>query len=194
MTFIRDILRSIAIATLCIVASCGGGGGGGGGPSTSQSTGDTTMPTAGGAITLFSVDSKNTGIAYPITVYVPAGGDTGTPTPVIYLLDAETRFSTILPVLQASGVRATLVAVSNTGADRRQVDFLEPGADPYYAFLTQELKPLIESKYHVDPSRSVLSGHSSGGLFAMYAFFKDTPTNRPYFAILAEDGSYWQQP
>src|SRR5579862_1283117 len=190
----KRLARLALAAAILFVAGCGGGGGGGGGGGSSSSTPPpgTVVTTEG--ISLFSVASKETGLTYPISVWSPSDAATGSPPPVIYVLDADYRFAPLLAVLQQSGVRATMVGVNDLGADRRQVDFLEPGADPYYRFLTQELFPVIESRFRVDPARRVLSGHSSGGLFCMYSFFKSTPANRPFFAHICADGSYWQQP
>ena len=39
-------------------------------------------------------------------------------------------------------------------------------AAAFEAFLIDELKPFIESRYPVEPGRSILFGHSEGGLFA----------------------------
>lgn len=60
----------------------------------------------------------------------------------------------------------------------RQNDYLyrtatEPGKNVSYggggaafeAFLIEELKPLIEAKFSIDPSKSYLAGHSYGGVF-----------------------------
>ena len=192
--------RGLAALLIAFLAACGGGGGGGG---TSSSTGTNPPPGPSSPISpiviadgvaMFNLASRETGLSYPITVAEPADVATGAPPPVIYVLDADYRFAPLLATLQQSHVRATLVGVGDLGNIRRQVDFLEPGADPYYRFLTQELFPAIESHFRVDPARRVLSGHSSGGLFCMYAFFKQTPADRPFSAYICADGSYWQQP
>lgn len=39
-------------------------------------------------------------------------------------------------------------------------------SDQFTRFLLEELKPFIEARYPVDPSRAVLFGHSLGGIFA----------------------------
>ncbi|HEX8661467.1 MAG TPA: alpha/beta hydrolase-fold protein [Brevundimonas sp.] len=39
------------------------------------------------------------------------------------------------------------------------------GSDRFTRFLLEELKPFIEARYPVDPSRGVLFGHSLGGIF-----------------------------
>jgi predicted alpha/beta superfamily hydrolase len=83
-------------------------------------------------------------------------------------------------ILQHSGEMAPafIVSISNSdpGADRT-FDFVHArvgqgkdafggGGDAYETFLVDELKPFIEARYPVDPARSVLFGHSLGGLFA----------------------------
>jgi predicted alpha/beta superfamily hydrolase len=40
------------------------------------------------------------------------------------------------------------------------------GGARFRAFLTEELRPFLEARYPLDPSRAVLFGHSFGGLFA----------------------------
>ncbi len=40
------------------------------------------------------------------------------------------------------------------------------GGAAFEAFLKEELRPAIEARYPVDPERSILAGHSLGGLFA----------------------------
>ena len=51
----------------------------------------------------------------------------------------------------------------------------EPGrSDLYRKFLLEELRPLIEARYPVDPGRAVLVGHSLGGSFAL-ALLADRP-------------------
>jgi hypothetical protein len=43
------------------------------------------------------------------------------------------------------------------------------GAPDFVRFLTDELVPLIEAEYRVDPQHRALFGHSFGGLFAFHA-------------------------
>jgi uncharacterized protein len=45
------------------------------------------------------------------------------------------------------------------------------GADKFLRFILEELKPYIETRFPADPSDSVLTGHSLGGLFTMHALF-----------------------
>ena len=176
------MIRWLALVAVVLATACDGSGS----PSPDAST--------TGTFDSFTIKSQNTGIAYPISIYLPPGSSQSGPLPAIYALDAETRFADLAAVMQAKGVRAILVGVANTGSDRRQVDFLMPGAVPYYHFLVDELAPAIESRYGADPARRMLSGLSSAGLFVGYAFFMETPANHRFSAFLSADGSFWQQP
>ena len=40
------------------------------------------------------------------------------------------------------------------------------GGAKFQAFLTEELRPFLEAKYPLDPTKAILYGHSFGGLFA----------------------------
>jgi len=59
------------------------------------------------------------------------------------------------------------------GTDRRNTDYLMPGATAYHDFLTRELVPYVESNYRADPARRMLSGLSNGGVFVALAFFME---------------------
>ena len=50
-------------------------------------------------------------------------------------------------------------------------DRVEAGrALAFRAFLTGELRPFVEGRYAVDPTRAVLVGHSAGGSFTALLF------------------------
>lgn len=46
------------------------------------------------------------------------------------------------------------------------------GADQFIAFLNNELKPEIANQFPVNSQQQSLYGHSFGGLFVLYHFFK----------------------
>jgi predicted alpha/beta superfamily hydrolase len=46
-------------------------------------------------------------------------------------------------------------------------------ADNFLKFLKDELIPFLESNYRIDSNNRTLSGHSLGGLFALFTFFSD---------------------
>jgi len=47
------------------------------------------------------------------------------------------------------------------------------GAGAFYQFVTQEVIPIVEADYRIDPANRTLMGHSWGGLFGLYSLFRD---------------------
>lgn len=64
-------------------------------------------------------------------------------------------------------------------------------ADKFLAFLEEELRPVIESRYRVSDEAAGLFGYSYGGLFTLYAMLKRTPMFSTFGAgspgVLASD-------
>lgn len=101
--------------------------------------------------------------------------------PAIYALDAGYGIAGSMAQMMAGvGVMSPAYVVSVGYAEGqvtwRRTDFLyRPvtnggatfggGGARFQAFLTEELRPFLESKYPLDPTKSVLFGHSFGGLF-----------------------------
>ncbi len=65
------------------------------------------------------------------------------------------------------------------------------GGAAFEAFLLEDLRPFIEAKFPVDPSRSVLFGHSLGGLFAARVF-ADKPD--AFAGWIIGSASVWADP
>lgn len=102
--------------------------------------------------------------------------------PAIYALDSGYGIAgPIAQMMVAVGIMspAYVVSIGYPGGqiDWRKTDFLYRsvsdggatfggGGARFQAFLTQELRPLLEAKYPLDPARAILFGHSFGGLFA----------------------------
>ncbi len=108
-------------------------------------------------------------------------------------------------ILQRSAVMAPafIVAIANDdpGGDRN-TDFVHErlgqgkdawggGGEAYETFLVDELKPFIEARYAVDPARSVLFGHSLGGLFAATVLVRHP---RAFSGYLLASPSIWATP
>ncbi len=55
-------------------------------------------------------------------------------------------------------------------------------ADNFYNFLTAELIPLINQRFNVNNSRTLI-GHSPGGLFVFYCLFKKEHSFKNYIAL-----------
>ena len=139
-----------------------------------------------------SLASQQTQMTYSISVYLPYSYATRTPPmPVMYAMDSEYRYSTLVSAIQQTGNDVVLVNVAAMSPSRRWMDFTMPGAAAYDRFLTQELVPFIEPHYRVDGTRRMLSGHSLSGEFVMYALFLDDPHNRPFWAYISEEGPFW---
>ncbi len=66
---------------------------------------------------------------------------------------------------------------------------LSGGADKFYCFLVNNLKPHIENKYRVNKEVSVLAGDSYSGLFALYALFQFPNAFSHY--IIGSPSIYW---
>ncbi len=83
--------------------------------------------------------------------------------------------------------------LNHRGRDYTQtcVAEMEPssgGAEGFLDYLTGTLWPELEQRYPLDRAKSVLAGHSLGGLFALYALFQP----KPFFGrVLAGAPSIW---
>ncbi|GJE32593.1 alpha/beta hydrolase [Methylobacterium oxalidis] len=64
------------------------------------------------------------------------------------------------------------------------------GADTFLRFVADELKPAVERRCRIDPSRQALFGHSFGGLFVLYAL-ANLPTAFSHW-IAASPSIYWE--
>lgn len=167
--------RAVVVLLTLALAACGGGGSSDGGLSAPGGT--------VGQVATSTLQSESTGYRYTIQVFVPQSYATGTSAlPVIYATEGDApygpsgpgfggvsnrRFDTFKQVMERRGTQAILVGVS--GTERRNTDFLLPGAASYLRFLTKELVPAIERQYRVDPKRRALSGLSHGGYFVVAA-------------------------
>jgi predicted alpha/beta superfamily hydrolase len=123
----------------------------------------------------------------------------------VYYLDASIRSGNKLRELLSDSLYAPcvqnilFVGVGYKGDNvrRRRRDFIPPiygakeseprkanygRADTFYAFLTQELIPRIDSNC-IPNGRRVLIGHSYGGLFVLYALFQPKSFFQSYIAM-----------
>ncbi|WP_320052466.1 alpha/beta hydrolase-fold protein [uncultured Acetobacteroides sp.] len=150
-----------------------------------------------------------------VWVYLPGSlaGDVSSSTkyPVVYLLDGETHFYSVVGLIQqlssANGntVFPEMIVVGIRNTDRRR-DFtpthvaspffplvdssfasVSGGGSRFFSFVEKELIPYIESKYPTQPYR-MLIGHSLGGLAVMDALLNHTELFSSYVAI---DPSAW---
>ena len=160
----------------------------------------------GGAETLrLHSDALGRDVTVDVTAPDPALA-AGSKAAAVYVLDRGFLLTgQSARLLQQSGVMAPafVVAIDNAdpGADRN-VDFVHErlgqgkdawggGGQAYEAFLVDELKPFIEARYAVDPARSVLFGHSLGGLFAATVLVRHP---RAFSGYLIASPSIWATP
>jgi predicted alpha/beta superfamily hydrolase len=158
----------------------------------------TTNPTPplpnGDSQQTFQITSPETGVTYPVAVWVPPGyNPTSGLHPVIYAADMEPQVLSLKNIVRANGHNAIVVAVGNLGPDRRFVDYTFPGAAEYHQFLVHRLMPFIETQYRVDRTRRIFAGYSLSGSFAAITMALDDPAQRRWSAIVSVDGSFWYE-
>ncbi|WP_276913494.1 alpha/beta hydrolase [Aneurinibacillus aneurinilyticus] len=149
---------------------------------------------------------------YQIMVAQPAEDPPPSGYPVIYLLDANSVFGTMVEAVrlqsrrpEKSGVVPAIIVgigyqTEEPYAPERFYDFTpiptteyhqkpdgtalpeQGGAAAFLNFIEEELKPHIERKFRIDSSRQTIFGHSLGGLFTLYALFTKPEAFQCYIA------------
>ncbi|QKF76917.1 alpha/beta hydrolase [Arcobacter defluvii] len=74
-------------------------------------------------------------------------------------------------------------------ANRGSSEYLQGGAEKFYNFLQNELKPIIEENYPINTKKQTLFGHSYGGLFTLYAFLNHSEDFQNFIA--ASPSIWW---
>ncbi|QMW03616.1 alpha/beta hydrolase-fold protein [Spirosoma foliorum] len=161
-----------------------------------------------------SVQSKILNEKRKIWVHIPDSGPDGLYSkkryPVVYLLDGDGHFSSVVGMIeQLSSVNGNtvcpemiVVAIPNTDRTRdltptrveSDLPFMDRnfsknsgGGEKFLSFIEKELMPHIDSLYPTQPYK-MLIGHSFGGLTVMQALTKHTNLFNAYVAI---DPSMW---
>ncbi|HVZ34718.1 MAG TPA: alpha/beta hydrolase-fold protein [Polyangiaceae bacterium] len=157
---------------------------------------------------LIDLHSEQTGRDYELIVGVP-GSYAKEPDrryPVLYLLDGQWDFNLINTL--SGGLRYDKVApeflvvgITYAGAQPdyeklRAEDYTPTRSHPGYAkepfggdgpkflrFLEESVLPTVESRYRVDASQRMLSGHSLGGLFTLYALMEKPDLFQTFLAL-----------
>ncbi|MFB9753548.1 alpha/beta hydrolase [Paenibacillus hodogayensis] len=177
------------------------------------------LPPSEGEVVLPRTEQRHmrasaSGREYRITVAMPAAGPPPEGFPVIYLLDANSVFGTMVEAIRVQGGRpektgvapAVIVGIGYRTeapfAPSRYYDFTLPvpaselpvrpggggpwpehgGAESFFSFIEDDLKPAIESEYPIDSRRRTLFGHSLGGLFVLHTLFTKPTAFRTYIA------------
>ncbi len=137
-----------------------------------------------------------------IWVHVPENLDDSAKYPVIYLLNTPNHFyaaAGILKLLEKWNMpKSILVGIpstdgtrdltpSNVAFQRGHKSETSGGAPNFIKFIKKELQPYLKSKYPTDTMSTIL-GHSTGGLFVLYAYIHHPDVFDNYLAI---DPSIW---
>ena len=145
----------------------------------------------------YSVPSAILNEDRPVMVALPPSYDTTEAYPVIYVLDGPGHLvhTTGAARFLAANRRmpaAIVVAVANTPGNRTRDLTPAPGADDafdtaggasdFQAFLREELKPWVTSRYSTRPY-DVLIGHSFGGLFISHVLNTEPDLFDAYVSI-----------
>jgi predicted alpha/beta superfamily hydrolase len=159
----------------------------------------------------FDLPSRITGRTYRIYVAKPIGTAPKGGWPVIYVLDGDMAFPTVAAqdilhsISGGGGAIVVGVAYPNAMATMtlrtRDLTPSQPmaesaavgafdkpkpedfgGADDFYRFLTEELRPLIASSNPTDPHDQTLMGYSLGGLFTLHVLFHHPGAYRTFVA------------
>ena len=177
--------RSLLTLLASLGAGCGGGGGGGGA--------DTATT---GSRQLSHIASLNTSTVYPIHIYVPPDSEGARATlPVVYLLDGDSRFPTMVELVEASRSRVIVVAIGNEALRARDYVPMNNcttgggGHAAFFNFIRYELIPYVETTIGGHPGRRILLGHSHGGSFVLFAAFSEAAGSHHFRAYLASDAS-----
>lgn len=155
--------------------------------------------------TLDSVQSTVLNEQRKLWVYVPnTAPDSGTTYPVVYLLDGDGHFPSVVGMIQQLSTingnttvpKMIVVGIPNTDRMRDltplpNTDMPNPntsgGGTKFLDFMEHELIPYIESQYPTKPYRMFI-GHSLGGLTVINAMLKRPELFNSYIAI---DPSLW---
>lgn len=156
------------------------------------------------------VPSAKTGLRYRIFVSVPENPVPPDGYPVFYVLDGNAAFPVAAFLARSAAARSKVtghvaplvVGIGYAGkddfhVDERKRDYTvgsgatpasEGGAARFFDFIESELKPLIATRYPVDPKRQALFGHSFGGLFVLNTLFTQP---RSFSTFVASSPSIW---
>ncbi|WEK42003.1 MAG: alpha/beta hydrolase-fold protein [Candidatus Sphingomonas colombiensis] len=159
----------------------------------------------------YDMVSASTGRAYRIYLSIPASPPPPAGYPVLFVTDGDTNFipAAIQSRLQVGEGVAPAVIVGigypdNDRLNRRNLDFTPPtpaehvppglrdawlnkqtsfgDAEPFFRFITQEVRPFVAAHARIDPANQALFGHSLGGLFTVQTMLAHPGAFRSYIA------------
>jgi predicted alpha/beta superfamily hydrolase len=161
------------------------------------------VPLEGHVYDLFNISLCDTVYnGNPYRLYIAEAKAPGAKRPVLYMLDGNGQFPVMLNQLTETPENFPLIVAIGYPEARaypkeRVRDYTIAvegdeegggGAEPFYRFICETVKPFVEKTYRVDTARQTLCGHSHGGLFVLYVAFRHTSAFRHY---LAASPSLW---
>jgi len=158
--------------------------------------------------TIDSLFSKSLNENRKVWVYIPEGTDSKTKYPVLYLLDGDAHFFSVVGMIQqlstinGNSICPQMIVVGITNTDRFRdltpthakevwgdTTFAKAsgGGEDFTKFIGEELIPYIDSHYPTTSYRTII-GHSLGGLMVINTLIHHTDLFSNYLAI---DPSLW---
>ncbi len=159
--------------------------------------------------TIDSVQSNILGEQRKVWIHVPDQGAGTQRYPVVYVLDGDGHFSSLVGMIQqlstgGNNICPKMIVVGITNTDRTRdltpthidsdLPFMDSvsaktsgGGENFIAFIEKELMPHIVAKYPAAPYKMFI-GHSFGGLAVMQTFVHHTDLFNAYICI---DPSMW---
>lgn len=135
--------------------------------------------------------SAYNGKKYLVYVVLPPDYEkSDTPYPVLYTLDGEELYWQFGKILEEKKKRVILVTIGNMGDLNRSEDNGMPGIKNFTKFVTQELAPIIEDNYNIDPHRRAILGQSWTGVGVSFMAFLEPTENRYFQTYISADGAY----
>lgn len=129
-----------------------------------------------------------------VWIHVPKSSIYGLKYPVIYLLDGEFNFESVVGIVRSNAIsrlipEMIIVSIPNTNRFRDLTtshtgDDSNPsgGAENFTKFIEDELIPHIDTNYPTTPHRTLI-GHSLGGLVVANTFINHSHLFENYLAI-----------
>lgn len=114
--------------------------------------------------------------------------------PVIYVLDGEHSFNSVVSISQAlarASLMPNVIVVGISGEKREydyspadlKVDYMKTGGGKnFLAFLSKELVPYINGNYPSSKHNTIV-GHSIGAMFSLFALAENSPSFDSFLAI-----------
>lgn len=141
---------------------------------------------------------------YRLFIGLPKGEQPPASLPVLYLLDGNAQFPIAMNLLNSGKKRPLVVGIGYISdqaydIEQRTRDYTYPHqaqefkkggqANDFLRFIQNEVKPVIEQSYPIQPTEQHFFGHSFGGLFGLYVLFNQPELFNIY--TIASPSLWW---